>query len=88
MEVLQWPAQSPDLNPIEHLWHHLKKHVKNFKESAEKVTELQERTEEKWKEISQKKYQRLVKSMSRRIQAVIRAKEGYTKYQFLLISTF
>ena len=48
IEVLQWPAQSPDLNPIEHLWFHLKKKVKDYKELAGEVEELWERTQVEW----------------------------------------
>ena len=41
--IMAWPAQSPDLNPIEHLWKHLKWVVKSYQEAPKGVHELWDR---------------------------------------------
>ncbi|KAJ3481984.1 hypothetical protein NLI96_g7289 [Meripilus lineatus] len=80
MEVLSWPAQSPDLNPIEHLWYYLKQRLREYEEPAGGVEELWRRTEVEWEKIPKEVCQKLIESMPRRIAAVIRAKGGYIKY--------
>ena len=78
--VLNWPAQSPDLNLIEHLWGHLKTRLKGYENPLKGILELWERVEKEWEQISTKCFQNLIASMPRRVAAVIRAKGGYTKY--------
>ena len=51
MEVLLWPAQSPDLNPTEHLWNHLKKKLAVYEVPPQGVLELWERVQEEWDKI-------------------------------------
>ena len=80
IQVLVWPAQSPDLNPIEHLWMHLKKALQQYSRPSKGVYELWERVVEEWNGIPSETCQRLIESMPNRIQAVIKAKGGYTKY--------
>ena len=80
IQVLDWPAQSPDLNPIEHLWHYLKSKVREYNEPPRGEEEHWRRIEEQWNKIPKEKCQRLIASMPRRIAAVIKAKGGYTKY--------
>ena len=80
IQVLPWPAQSPDLNPIEHLWVHLKKKLREYPTSPKGAHELWERVAEEWNAITPETCQRLIESMPRRVQAVIKAKGGHTKY--------
>src|ERR1700709_1936030 len=51
IEVLQWPPQSPDLNPIEHLWRHLKFQVANHEKYPKSIADLWERVEGEWNAI-------------------------------------
>ena len=78
--VMKWPAQSPDLNPIEHLWHYLKKKLLEYEVPPKGIHELWERIEKEWNEIPAETCQKLIESMPRRIEAVLKAKGGYTKY--------
>jgi len=75
-----WPAQSPDLNPMEHLWWKLK-HILNCYETPPKgMLELWERVQAAWEEITPEICRQLVENMPRRIVAVISAKKQWTKY--------
>jgi transposase len=78
--VLSWPAQSPDLNPIEHLWNHLKRKLAGYEIAPKGMEELWERVVKDWYEIEAKVCQNLIESMPRRVAAVLKAKGGYTKY--------
>ncbi len=80
MEVLSWPAQSPDLNSIEHLWTHLKLKLGEYQEPPKGVLELWKRMDKEWNKIDSGVCQNLIESMLRRIAAVIKAKGGYIKY--------
>ncbi|GBC25345.2 IS630 family transposase [Rhizophagus irregularis DAOM 181602=DAOM 197198] len=77
---LPWPAQSPDLNPIEHLWDELERQVRAHKPLPKNRENLWEILQEEWSNIEADKYQNLISSMPRRISAVINSKGYPTKY--------
>ena len=86
--IMRWPPNSPDLNPIENLWHPFKKHFhKWFTEnhlkcgrSKEALQQYADGLRKAWAEIGLELARRMVSSMPRRIQAVIAAVGGPTKY--------
>ncbi len=76
--VMQWPSQSPDLNPIEHAFYLLKTKLKG--KCPKNKQELKTVAVEAWQSITRDETQRLVMSMRSRLQAVIDCKGFATKY--------
>ena len=51
--VLPWPALSPDLSPIEHLWDELGRHVHHHQNPPETLQELHDALVHEWNNIPQ-----------------------------------
>lgn len=75
---LNSPPQSPDLNPIEHLWEVLDRNIR--KRPITSKQGLRAALTEEWAKISPDVTKNLVSSVPRRLAAVIKARGGPTKY--------
>ena len=71
-----WPAQSPDLNPIEHLWHHVKIRLGAYETPAKNVKELWERFDYEWNQFTIEDLEPYYNSMPDRVLACIKNKGG------------
>ncbi|KAG2461570.1 TCB1 transposase, partial [Polypterus senegalus] len=78
VNVLEWPSQSPDLNPIEHLWRDLKMTV--HRRFPSNLIELERCCKEEWAKLAKDRCAKLVASYSKRLEAVIAVKGASTKY--------
>lgn len=78
IKLLEWPAQSPDLNPIENLWSVLDSKVplekRKNKDDCFKNLQLA------FENIDKNYIENLINSIPRRLEAIIKAKGGHTKY--------
>jgi len=72
------PPQSPDMNPIENLWSYLESRIRERHISSK--VQLKEALLDEWTKIPRSLCKKLVDSMRRRLQAVIKAKGYATKY--------
>jgi hypothetical protein len=78
INVIDWPSQSPDLNPIENLWALADRQVKKTK--PKNLNDLFANISDCWQNISPDICAKLVDSMQRRCQAVIKNFGYPTKY--------
>ncbi|KFM71212.1 Transposable element Tcb1 transposase, partial [Stegodyphus mimosarum] len=72
--VLPWPANSPDLNPIEHLWDHLDRVVRAMDPQPRNLAQLATALESAWLNIPENTFRDLCDSLPARLAAVRSAK--------------
>lgn len=79
-KLMEWPAQSPDLNPIENLWSIVKRRLGQYDSAPTNMTNLWERVQDEWNRIPKEVIENLVESMPSRVNQVIHNKGLWTKY--------
>ncbi len=85
--VLDWPANFPDLNPIENLWDVVKRKMRDTRPNN--ADDLKAAIKATWASITPEKCHRLIAFMPRRIDAVINAtKEAQPSIECIEINNY
>lgn len=78
--VIFWPPFSPDLNPIERVWHLMKNYLQDNYPEVMGYPALRKAVKDAWESVGQHEFEELITSMPARCQAVIDANGLFTKY--------
>lgn len=78
INVLEWPGNTPDFNPIENAWNHMKNKVEESRPSN--INVLKETLKTLWVHMDADYFKNLAESMPKRMQLVIDSKGDMTKY--------
>lgn len=74
----EWPAKSPDLNPIENLWSYLKNEAQ--KSQPKNKDQLKKTLQKIWRAIPLEQIRKFTDSMKSRLEACIEQEGGHTGY--------
>lgn len=80
IERMDWPARSPDLNPIEHAWDELQRALQEHPNQPRTLQELGAILVDAWNAIPTRRIRTLIGSMNRRCQEVIDSRGSHTRY--------
>jgi transposase len=69
IRTINWPSNSPDLNPIENMWHIVKNNVE--KRMPRNIEELKRFMTEEWDAIPDETVKNLILSMRNRCELVL-----------------
>jgi len=75
-----WPAQSPDLSPIENLWAWMKDRIGERRHRIKNIIQMSVAIREAWDEITPEVLMKLVDSMPKRMDLLQASKGGPIKY--------
>ena len=80
METLEWPPNSPDLNPIENIWSYMKDIIARDYAQVSSAKEMKRIVQDMWQQFTDGQWDKLIESMPNRMEAVIAANGGSTRF--------